>query len=120
MSLQKKLISIVIPAYNEEDCVEELSRRLVTLFKVEEKFYNFEVIIVENGSIDRTWQKLRDIHSRDSRFKIVKLSRNFRMDGGITAGIDFVKGDACVLMTADLQDPPEFISTFLREWEKGW
>jgi dolichol-phosphate mannosyltransferase len=42
------------------------------------------------------------------------------MDGGITAGIDFVKGDACVLMTADLQDPPEFISTFLREWEKGW
>lgn len=120
MSLQKKLISIVIPAYNEEDCVEELSRRLVTLFKVEEKFYNFEVIIVENGSIDRTWQKLRDIHSRDSRFKVVKLSRNFRMDGGITAGIDFVKGDACVLMTADLQDPPEFISTFLREWEKGW
>ena len=120
MSLQKKLISIVIPAYNEEDCVEELSRRLVTLFKVEEKFYNFEVIIVENGSIDRTWQKLRDIHSRDSRFKIVKLSRNFRMDGGITAGIDFVKGDACVLMTADLQDPPEFISIFLREWEKGW
>ncbi len=120
MSLQKKLISIVIPAYNEEDCVEELSRRLATLFKVEEKFYNFEVIIVENGSIDRTWQKLRDIHSRDSRFKVVKLSRNFRMDGGITAGIDFVKGDACVLMTADLQDPPEFISTFLREWEKGW
>ena len=120
MSLQKKLISIVIPAYNEEDCVDELSRRLVALFKVEEKFYNFEVIIVENGSIDRTWQKLRDIHSRDSRFKVVKLSRNFRMDGGITAGIDFVKGDACVLMTADLQDPPEFISTFLREWEKGW
>jgi len=120
VSLQKKLISIVIPAYNEEDCVDELSRRLVALFKVEEKFYNFEVIIVENGSIDRTWQKLRDIHSRDSRFKVVKLSRNFRMDGGITAGIDFVKGDACVLMTADLQDPPEFISTFLREWEKGW
>ena len=58
MSLQKKLISIVIPAYNEEDCVEELSRRLATLFKVEEKFYNFEVIIVENGSIDRTWQNL--------------------------------------------------------------
>lgn len=120
MSLQKKLISIVIPAYNEEDCVDELFRRLVALFKVEEKFYNFEVIIVENGSIDRTWQKLRDIHSKDPRFKIVKLSRNFRMDGGITAGIDFVKGDACVLMTADLQDPPEFISTFLREWEKGW
>ena len=120
MLVKKKLISIVIPAYNEEECVDELYRRLVQLFEAEIKLYDFEAIIVENGSIDQTWNKLRDIHSKDSRFKIVRLSRNFRMDGGITAGLDFVKGDACVLMTADLQDPPEFISTFLREWEKGW
>jgi dolichol-phosphate mannosyltransferase len=118
--IQKKLISIVIPAYNEEDCVEELSRRLAALFESEREKYEFEAIIVENGSIDQTWQKLQEIHTRDSRFKIVRLSRNFRMDGGITAGLDFVSGDACVLMTADLQDPPEFISNFLREWEKGW
>jgi glycosyltransferase involved in cell wall biosynthesis len=116
----KKLISIIVPAYNEEDCVEELSRRLVALFESEREKYEFEAIIVENGSIDQTWQKLQEIHTRDSRFKIVRLSRNFRMDGGITAGLDFVSGDACVLMTADLQDPPEFISNFLREWEKGW
>jgi dolichol-phosphate mannosyltransferase len=115
----KKLISIIIPAYNEEECVNELAARLKTLF-VTESQYDFEAIIVENGSIDSTWEKLQKIATADSRFKILKLSRNFRMDGGLTAGLDYVKGDACVLMTADLQDPPELISEFLRKWEAGW
>jgi dolichol-phosphate mannosyltransferase len=82
--------------------------------------YDFEVVIVENGSIDSTWVKLQAIAEKDSRFKILKLSRNFRMDGGLTAGLDFIKGDACVLMTADLQDPPELIPQFLRYWEQGY
>jgi dolichol-phosphate mannosyltransferase len=115
----KKLISIIIPAYNEEDCVDELATRLKALF-VTESQYDFEAIIVENGSIDSTWEKLQKIAAADSRFKILKLSRNFRMDGGLTAGLDYIKGDACVLMTADLQDPPELISEFLRKWEAGW
>jgi len=115
----KKLISIIIPAYNEEECVDELAVRLKTLF-VTESQYDFEAIIVENGSIDATWEKLQKIAAADSRFKILKLSRNFRMDGGLTAGLDYIKGDACVLMTADLQDPPELISEFLRKWEAGW
>ena len=115
----KKLISIIIPAYNEEDCVDELATRLKALF-VTESQYDFEAIIVENGSIDSTWEKLQKIANADSRFKILKLSRNFRMDGGLTAGLDYINGDACVLMTADLQDPPELISEFLRKWEAGW
>ena len=115
----KKLISIIIPAYNEEECVDELATRLKALF-VTESQYDFEAIIVENGSIDTTWEKLQKIAAADSRFKILKLSRNFRMDGGLTAGLDYIKGDACVLMTADLQDPPELISEFLRKWEAGW
>ena len=115
----KKLISIIIPAYNEEECVDELATRLKALF-VTESQYDFEAIIVENGSIDTTWEKLQKIAAADSRFKILKLSRNFRMDGGLTAGLDYIKGDACVLMTADLQDPPELISEFLRKWEEGW
>jgi dolichol-phosphate mannosyltransferase len=115
----KKLISIVIPAYNEEECVDELASRLKRLF-VTESQYDFEAIIVENGSIDSTWEKLQKIATADPRFKILKLSRNFRMDGGLTAGLDYIKGDACVLMTADLQDPPELISEFLRRWEAGW
>lgn len=117
--MNKKLISIVIPAYNEEECVDELAARLQKLFETEAT-YKFEVIIIENGSIDSTWQKLQEIAKVDSRFKILQLSRNFRMDGGLTAGLDYVNGDACVLMTADLQDPPELISDFLRKWEEGW
>ena len=117
--MSKKLISLIIPAYNEEDCVDELFSRLTKVFATESN-YDFEVVIVENGSIDTTWAKLQDIASKDARFKILKLSRNFRMDGGLTAGLDFVKGDACVLMTADLQDPPELIPQFLRYWEQGY
>jgi dolichol-phosphate mannosyltransferase len=114
-----KLVSLIIPAYNEEDCVEELVSRLQTLFSRESN-YNFEAVIIENGSEDSTWEKLNAVASEDSRFKIIQLSRNFRMDGGLTAGLDYVSGDACVLMTADLQDPPELISDFLRKWEEGY
>ena len=117
--MSKKLISLIIPAYNEEDCVDELARRLAKVFESESQ-YHFEAIIVENGSIDSTWEKLQSIAQVDPRFKILKLSRNFRMDGGLTAGLDYVNGDACVLMTADLQDPPELIPTFLRKWEEGY
>ncbi len=115
----KKLVNVVIPAYNEEDCVEELARRLAAVYDLESE-YDFETIIIENGSIDSTWEKLEAIAGKDSRFKVVKLSRNFRMDGGLTAGLSFCKGDAAVLMTADLQDPPELISKFLRKWEEGF
>jgi len=117
--LSKKLISLIIPAYNEEDCVDELFTRLKNIFETEPQ-YDFEVVIVENGSLDSTWTKLQNIAGQDSRFKILKLSRNFRMDGGLTAGLDYIKGDACVLMTADLQDPPELIPQFLRYWEQGY
>jgi dolichol-phosphate mannosyltransferase len=96
-----------------------LFARLKKVFDLESQ-YNFEVVIVENGSLDSTWTKLQNIAGQDSRFKILKLSRNFRMDGGLTAGLDFIKGDACVLMTADLQDPPELIPPFLRYWEQGF
>lgn len=117
--MDKKLISLIIPAYNEEECVDELFSRLKKVFNLEQQ-YDFEVIIIENGSIDSTWVKLQNIAEQDSRFKILKLSRNFRMDGGLTAGLDYIKGDACVLMTADLQDPPELIPEFLRYWEQGY
>ena len=117
--MSKKLISLIIPAYNEEDCVDELFARLKKVFDLEPQ-YDFEVVIVENGSLDSTWTKLQNIAGQDSRFKILKLSRNFRMDGGLTAGLDYIKGDACVLMTADLQDPPELIPQFLRFWEQGY
>jgi len=115
----KKLISIVVPAYNEQDNIEELANRLQSLFKANAN-YDFEVIIVENGSIDQTYEKLFLLHQKDSRFKILQLSRNFRMDGGLTAGLNYVSGDAAVVMTADLQDPPELITEFIKKWEEGY
>jgi glycosyltransferase involved in cell wall biosynthesis len=114
-----KLISVVIPAYNEEDSVDELAQRLQKVFD-ENKDYEFEVIIVENGCLDSTYEKLLKIHSEDQRFKVLQLSRNFRMDGGITAGLNHASGDAAVLMAADLQDPPELISQFINKWEEGY
>ena len=113
-----KSIDVIIPAYNEQDCIEELARRLTLLFE-SEKQYNWRAIIVENGSRDNTWDLLQTIASVESRFTVVRLSRNFGMDGGLTAGLAYADADAVVFMTADLQDPPEAISLFIREWEKG-
>ena len=115
----RKLVSVIVPAYNEEDCVDELARRLQGVCAANPS-YDFEVIVVENGSVDSTWDKLREIHASDDRFKILRLARNFRMDGGLTAGLAQAKGDAAVLMTADLQDPPELITQFIAKWEEGY
>lgn len=115
----KRLISIVIPAYNERDNVDELARRLQGVFASNPK-YDFETLIVENGSVDDSFDKLQAIHQQDNRFKIIQLARNFRMDGGLTAGMHYARGDAVVIMTADLQDPPELISQFIEKWEEGY
>ena len=115
----KKLVSVIVPAFNEESCIDELARRLKIVFSKNEK-YDFEALIIENGSTDRTWEILKVINAKDPRFKVIRLARNFRMDGGITAGLNFAKGDAVVFMTADLQDPPELISEFIKKWEDGF
>jgi len=118
MNSRRKSIAIVIPAYNEQECVVELCSRLANVFDSESS-YNFRCFIVENGSVDETWNLIREVQSRDSRFVGVQLSRNFGADGGITAGLSQVTEDAVVLMTADLQDPPESIPQFIRQWERG-
>ncbi len=115
----RKRISVIVPAYNESECIEELAARLSNIFSLESQ-YDWEAIIVENGSADDTWLKLQAIHAHDPRFRVLRLARNFRMDGGLTAGLAYASGDACVLMTADLQDPPEMIREFLRKWEEGY
>lgn len=116
----KKTISIVIPLYNEEGNVGELYRQLDQLFKVE-KNYNFEIIAVEHGSTDSTFSKLLKIRKKNKHFKILQLSRNFgNVDAAISAGLEFVKGDAAVILMGDLQEPPVLISKFLRKWEQGF
>ena len=115
----RKLISIVAPAYNEQDNIPELAKQLREVFSANPK-YDFEVVIVENGSRDATWERLQAERAADPRFKAVQLSRNFGADGGITAGLAYATGDAAVLMVADLQDPPEMITPFIQKWEQGY
>lgn len=115
----KPLISIVIPAYNEEAVIPELGKRLRAVMAATPK-YDFEAIIVENGSQDGSWQQLQTLATQDPRFRIVQLSRNFGCDGGISAGLAYTHGAATVIMNADLQDPPELIPQFLEKWEQGY
>ena len=117
--MKKRLVSVIVPAYNEADCVDELFTRLADVFDKEQD-YDFEAVIVENGSTDGTYSKLLAINGKDPRFKVLKLSRNFRMDGGLTAGLSVIDSDACILMTADLQDLPEQIPALIRKWEEGF
>ncbi|MBU6339457.1 MAG: glycosyltransferase family 2 protein [Rickettsiales bacterium] len=120
MNYTKKLISIVSPAFNEEGCIDELAKRLKILFEKESDKYDFESIIVDNGSTDKTYEKLIAIRNQDARFKILSLSRNFRCDGAINAGLAFAKGDAAIILYSDLEDPVEVIHEFLRKWEEGY
>jgi len=115
----KKLISIVIPAYNEEECIEALYNGLTKVIDSVPN-YEFEIIIVENGSHDKTFELLYSVHQRDPRFKIVKLTRNCGGEGGITAGLQFAKGDAAIITYADLEDPPHLMLDFIRKWEEGY
>ncbi|MDA9863358.1 glycosyltransferase family 2 protein [bacterium] len=112
-------MAIVIPAFNEELCLPELVKRLKRVFDSETQ-YRFRCIIVENGSRDCSWEIITDEAASDERIEGVQLSRNYGADGGITAGLDLVDEDAAILMTADLQDPPEVIPKLLRQWELGY
>lgn len=115
----KKLISIVVPAYNEEASLDELRTRLQKVTS-SLKDYDFEFLIVENGSFDRSYEKLVKINVEDPRFKIVQMSRNFGCEGAISAGLHYARGDAAIILFADLQEPPELIPEFIQKWEEGY
>lgn len=114
-----KKISFIITAYNEEENVKELYRQIESTIKNYTN-YEFEYIFVENGSTDSTLNNLITLNKSDHRVRVLKLSRNFGFDGGITAGIEFVDSDAVIIMTANLQDDPEVIPKFIDYWENGY
>ena len=82
--------------------------------------YNFQVMFVNDGSKDRTLDIMRELHEKDSRVSYVNLSRNFGKEIAMIAGIDYLTGDAAIIMDADLQDPPELIPEMISWWEKGY
>ena len=113
------LISIVVPCYNEEEVVQAAFERL-SLFCTSQPEYNFEIIFVDDGSSDRTFELLLQIAGQDERVRILSFARNFGHQIAVTAGIDAASGNAVVLIDADLQDPPEVIAEMIAKWEQGY
>ena len=114
-----KLITLLIPAYNEQEVLEPLLERLDTLTK-SAKHYQFEFLFVNDGSRDDTLEIIKQRAEKDSRISYINLSRNFGKEIAMIAGIDHVKGDAMVILDADLQDPPELIPEMIAYWEEGY
>ena len=114
----KSLISIVVPVFNEEQVVIETYRRLTEVFDSIDVM--FEIVFVNDGSTDNSVQILSGICKKDSRIKMVNLSRNFGQMASISAGIEYSRGDAVVIIDADLQDPPEVISKMIEKWQEGY
>lgn len=115
-----KKVTLLIPVYNEEATLPTLYERLSQLAKREEGRYTWEFLFVNDGSTDRTLDILQDLHRADRQVSYLNLSRNFGKEAAMLAGFDYCTGDCCVVMDADLQDPPELIDKMLDYWEKGY
>ncbi|HLA02962.1 MAG TPA: glycosyltransferase family 2 protein [Aestuariivirga sp.] len=114
----RPLLSVVVPMYNEEEGTELFFARLVPV--LEKITTDFEIVCVDDGSSDRTMVNLMRHHGRDSRIKVLSLSRNFGKDTALSAGLDYARGQAVVPIDADLQDPPELIADMVAKWREGF
>ncbi len=111
-------LSVVVPCYNEEEVLAELRKRLVeALTKLG---IPFEIILVDDGSKDRSWEIMTQIQSEDSHFKVIRLSRNHGHQLALSCGLDQARGEVTVIMDADLQDPPELLPEMLSKWREGY
>ena len=111
-------LSVVVPCFNEADVLPQLQARLVT--SLQTLGLQWEVIFVDDGSSDTTYEQLRELHKRDPRLKALALSRNFGHQVAISAGLAAAAGDYVAVMDADLQDPPELIATALNLLQQGY
>lgn len=115
----KKLVTILVPAYNEQDVLTLLYDRLKIIMDENLK-YNFEVLLVNDGSKDNTLKIMQDLRKVDNRICYLNLSRNYGKETAMIAGLDYSKGDCVIIIDADLQDPPELIPDMLKYWEEGY
>jgi dolichol-phosphate mannosyltransferase len=117
----KKCVSIIVPIYNEESCIDALGAALGVLADQIEKTakYTVEMVLVDDGSYDNTWPGLMGLAAKDARIRLISFSRNFGHQAALTCGYRMATGDAVVCMDADLQDPPEVVLDMIAEWEKG-
>lgn len=112
-----KKISLVIPVFNEQEVMPESFRR--TKAAMEDIGYPYEMIYVDDGSRDGTWEILSSIAVENPEVTALRFSRNFGHQLAVTAGMDAADGDAVIIMDADLQDPPEVIADMIKAWEQG-
>ena len=117
--MDKKLITILVPAYNEEQVLDMLYERVIAVIEKNSN-YNFEILFINDGSKDNTLNIIKKLRQKDSRICFVNLSRNFGKETAMIAGLDYSKGDAVVIIDADLQDPPELITDMIKYWEEGY
>jgi polyisoprenyl-phosphate glycosyltransferase len=113
-----KLISIVVPCYNEEDNTEHFYQEIKKVFEPLE--YDFEIIFIDDGSKDNTVQSIISLNSIDPRVKLIALTRNFGKEIALTSGLDAASGAAAIPMDVDLQDPPELVPELIKKWEEGY
>ena len=113
-----KKISIIIPAYNEEEVAQECYNRLEEVLNKLNNYEN-EIIFINDGSKDKTLEILTELANQNENVKIVSFSRNFGHQAAVTAGLKYVTGDAILIIDADLQDPPELLPEMLKLWEEG-
>lgn len=116
---KKKLISLLVPCYNEEAGLREFYRQTSQVID-QITDYDFQFLFVNDGSRDHTLAIMRELREKDSRVSYVNLSRNFGKEIAMIAGMDYLTGDAAIIMDADLQDPPELIPEMISWWEKGY
>jgi dolichol-phosphate mannosyltransferase len=112
-------LDIITSAYNEEDCIPELFRRITKVMGGETD-YDYRILIIDNGSVDETWKKIENESTVNSKIVGIRMSRNFSLDSAFTCGLDYATGDLAIIMTSDLQDPPEAIPHMLRKFEDGY
>jgi dolichol-phosphate mannosyltransferase len=116
--VRRPTYSFVVPVFNEEETLPELRRRLDELMGRLDG--PAEVVLVDDGSTDRSWSLMKELVTGDDRFKAVGFSRNFGHQMAITAGMDYANGDAVIVMDADLQDPPEVVLEMAARWRDGF
>lgn len=117
--METKTISLIIPTYNEEGSIEEMYKRVRTVFR--KLKYTYEMIFIDNCSTDASEKILSDLAKKDKKVKVILMSRNFGSpQPSFIAGLVHCKGGAAVLLHGDIQDPPELIPKFIASWEKGY
>jgi dolichol-phosphate mannosyltransferase len=110
--------SIVAPCYNEEGNLYELHRRVKEV--MDQTGERWELVLINDGSTDRTPELIRKLHALDSRVHFIDFARNFGHQMAVTAGMDYAQGDSVILIDADLQDPPELILEMIKKWKEGY